>query len=77
MLVFATGAFHGLLLHPKSTDDQQTMAWSPDSKWLFVLDRGGALYAVDGRTGLVVDDLTAELHLPPLDQLAIRPAPSS
>ena len=73
----ATGAFHGLLLRPSSTDDQQTMAWSPDSKWLFVLSGDGTLYAVDGRTGLVVEDLTAELHLPPLEQLAIRPAPSS
>lgn len=71
----ATGAFHGLLINP-SVAEQQTMAWSPDSRWLFVLARDGSLYAVDGRTGLVVTNLSATLHLPSLDQLAIRPAPS-
>jgi hypothetical protein len=71
-----TGAFRGLLSNPRA-NDEQTMAWSPDSRWLFVLSRDGTLYAVDGRTGRVVTNLSGTLHLPPLDQLAIRPAPSS
>ncbi|MBO0866902.1 MAG: hypothetical protein J2P16_17725, partial [Mycobacterium sp.] len=72
----ATGAIRSLALQPDVTDEQ-TVAWSPDSQWLFVLGRQGDLYAVGRRTGKVVEDLTTALHLPPLDQLAIRPAPSS
>jgi hypothetical protein len=66
-----TGAFRALPLTP-DVSDRQTTAWSPDSKWLFVLDRSGVLYAIEGRTGRVVANLTTQLRLPPLHQLAIR-----
>lgn len=72
----ATGASRDLPVR-RTVTDEQTMAWSPDSKWLFVLSGRGVLYAVDGHTGRIVTDLTAALHLPLLDQLAIRAASPS
>jgi hypothetical protein len=47
----------------------QTLAWSPDSRWLFVVAARGELAAVDARTGHV-EGLGA--GLPPLSQIAFR-----
>jgi hypothetical protein len=47
----------------------QSMAWSPDSRWLFVAAAGGKLVAVNARTGKA-DSLG--VTLPPVDQVAIR-----
>jgi hypothetical protein len=47
----------------------QSMVWSPDSRWLFVAAAGGKLVAVDTRTG------SAEhlpVKLPAVTQVAIR-----
>lgn len=54
--------------------DMPAMVWSPDSRWLFVLDRHGILYAVRRPIGdtLAMTALTPWLHLPTLRQLAIR-----
>jgi hypothetical protein len=73
VLGLATGDLH---VTPISADvtDGQTMAWSPDSSWLFTLDRHGILYAVRRPVGdsTALTALTPWLHLPTLRQLAIR-----
>lgn len=50
-----------------------TLAWSPDSRWLFVVTARGVLAAVDVRTDRV-EGLGAPL--PPLSQIAVQNAPS-
>jgi len=52
--------------------DYQTMAWSPDSKWLFVIQDDGALLAVNPRTGRAT---TLGVPLPSLSQVAVAAAP--
>ncbi len=47
----------------------QTLAWSPDSRWLFVVTAQGKLAVVDARTGHV-ESLGASL--PPLRLIAVR-----
>jgi hypothetical protein len=47
----------------------QVIAWSPDSRWLFVVDVDGALLAVDRTDGQV---RALPLLLPPLRQVAVR-----
>jgi hypothetical protein len=55
-------------LDQESATDQ-TLAWSPDSRWLFVVAAHGELAAVDTRTRHV-DGLG--VGLPPISQIAIR-----
>jgi hypothetical protein len=50
--------------------DQGTVAWSPDSRWLFVLDAAGRLRVVNSGTGTVSQLLP---DLPRLLQLSVRP----
>ena len=47
----------------------QTLAWSPDSRWLFIVAANGELAAVNARTRHV-EGLGVEL--PPIGQIAIR-----
>jgi hypothetical protein len=55
---------------PLATDlNDQSMVWSPDSHWLFVVAAGGKLVAVDASTGRA-ERLAATL--PAVAQLAIR-----
>jgi hypothetical protein len=54
---------------PGSTS--QSLAWSPDSRWLFVVAPGGALAVVDGRTG---QPQHINLGVSGLQQIVIRPA---
>jgi hypothetical protein len=49
--------------------DGQTLAWSPDSRWLFVVAAHGELAVVDAHTGHVEG---LDVSLPPLSQIAIR-----
>ena len=49
-----------------------SLAWSPDSAMLFALDADGAVHFVESSTG---DQATLPVTLPPLTQIAIRPAP--
>jgi hypothetical protein len=49
---------------------EQSMAWSPDGRWLFVVASGGRLVAVDPRTGRVQ---SLGVRLPAVEQVAIRP----
>jgi hypothetical protein len=55
-------------LDPESAADQ-TLAWSPDSRWLFVVTAQGKLAAVDARTGHVE---SLGVSLPPLRLIAVR-----
>ena len=50
-----------------------TLAWSPDSRWLFVVTAGGGLAAVNARTHHVEN---LGVTLPPLSQIAIPTVPS-
>jgi hypothetical protein len=49
----------------------QTLVWSPDSRWLFVVARTGRVLAVD-RQAQSVHSLG--FVLPPIDQIAVRSA---
>jgi hypothetical protein len=49
----------------------QSLAWSPDSRWLFVVTAHGTLAAVDARTGRV---RALGLGLSGLSEIVIRPA---
>jgi hypothetical protein len=49
--------------------NDQSMVWSPDSRWLFVAAAGGKLLAVDARTGRA--DLLGTT-IPAVSQVAIR-----
>ncbi|MBO0786155.1 MAG: hypothetical protein J2P33_08770, partial [Actinobacteria bacterium] len=46
----------------------QTLAWAPDSQWLFVAAAHGTLTAVDARTGRPEG---LGIRLPPVSQLAV------
>jgi hypothetical protein len=48
----------------------QSMAWSPDGRWLFVAASDGELVAVNQRTGRAQ---SLGVRLPAVDQVAIRP----
>lgn len=78
----ATGAVHALPLGIDLSEAGmgwawETMAWSPDSRWLFAAARGD-LDAVSQRTGQVTN-LSRALGplLPQLLQLSVRDAPAS
>jgi hypothetical protein len=49
----------------------QTLAWSPDSRWLFVITASGTLAAVNAHTGQVEE---LGLGLSGLSQIVIRSA---
>ena len=69
----ATGAEHALPLRIASVDDGgESMAWSPDSRWLF-LAANDDLYAVGSRTREITDlSHMPGTALPALTQLSIR-----
>ena len=52
----------------------QSLAWSPGSRWLFVVAANGTLVAVDARTGR---PLNPHLGLSGLSQIVMRPAGGS
>ncbi len=53
------------------TRGPQALAWSPDSRWLFVVAARGTLAAVNARTGQVQN---LGVALPPVSQIAVRAA---
>ena len=58
---------------PVSQDvDNEIMAWSPDSKWLFVVTDVGAVQVVSASTGRVS---SLGVPLPFISQIAVRDAP--
>jgi hypothetical protein len=64
-----SGAIRRIAVPVDENASSQTMAWSPDSKWLFVLASSGKLLAVNMRTGKVQ---SLGIPLPHLSQLTIR-----
>jgi hypothetical protein len=48
----------------------ESMAWSPDSRWLFVAGAGGRLLAIDARSGQIE---SLGITLPRVEQVAVRP----
>jgi len=64
-----TGAVKPISVPVNQNASSQTMAWSPDSQWLFVLAANGNLLAVNSRTGKVQ---SLGIPLPRLSQLTIR-----
>lgn len=69
-----TGTEHALALRidQSAVDDGQSLAWSPDSRWLFATDANGHLNAVDAHTGHITDFADLGTSLPNLSQLALR-----
>lgn len=51
---------------------EDALAWSPDGRWLFVVDGRGTVEVVDARTGAV---RPLDIDLPTVRQLAVRPDP--
>jgi hypothetical protein len=64
-----SGAVKPIAVPINQDTSSQTMAWSPDSNWLFVLAASGKLLAVNSRTGKVQ---SLGIPLPRLSQLTIR-----
>jgi hypothetical protein len=64
-----SGAVRPIAVPVNENASSQTMAWSPNSQWLFVLTASGKLVAVNGRTGKVQ---SLGIPLPRLSQLTIR-----
>jgi hypothetical protein len=56
-------------IQPGTDANNYSMAWSPDSRWLFVAAAGGKLVAVDPRSGQVTG---LGVALPAVTQVAIR-----
>ena len=69
LIDLATGAQTRLHVE-SSTLAMDSMAWSPDCKWLFVASKG-KLLAVSPASGKVT---TLQLGLPPISQIAVRSA---
>jgi hypothetical protein len=70
LLNLRTGANRDLKIPLGASLGDESMVWSPDSRWLFVAAADGKLVAVDASTG------RAELlqaPLPAVEQVAIRP----
>jgi hypothetical protein len=70
----ASGEDRVLPLPSQVNGDSSTLAWSPDGRWLFVASPTGTLYTVEAATGQVRD---LGVHLPPVSQIVVRPAPLS
>jgi hypothetical protein len=64
-----TGAVKPIAVPVNENASSQTMAWSPNSQWLFVLAASGKLLAVNSRTGKVQ---SLRIPLPRFSQLTIR-----
>jgi hypothetical protein len=71
LLDLRTGADRILSLPVSQDADNQTMAWSPDSRWLFVVTDVGAVRVVNASTGQVG---WLGVPLPFISQVAVRDA---
>jgi hypothetical protein len=70
LVSLASGSVRPIAVQVPPSSSSQTIAWSPDSRWLFVLTAGGRLAAVSPATGRVQ---RLGLGLTGLSQIAIRP----
>ncbi len=72
LLDLRSGADRMLSLPVSQDVDNETMAWSPDSRWLFVVTDVGAVRVVSASTGQVG---WLGVPLPFISQVAVRNAP--
>jgi hypothetical protein len=71
LVTLSSGADARLALAATDQPAAGSMAWSPDGRWLFVA-LNGDLFAVDAQNDRVT---RLDVSLPPISQLAVRPAP--
>ena len=71
LINLTTGADHAVAVRMSGSPSNQSMAWSPDSNWLFVAASGGRLLAVNARNRHVQD---LGVTLPYITQVAVRDA---
>jgi hypothetical protein len=69
LISLRTGITRDLGVPVSDNANDQAMAWSPDSRWLFVAARGRKLVAISARTGRVQ---RLGVSLPAVEQVAIR-----
>ncbi len=72
LLDLRSGADRVLSLPISQDAVNETMAWSPDSRWLFVVTDTGAVRVGAARTGQVA---SLDVRLPFISQVAVREAP--
>jgi hypothetical protein len=65
----STGSITTIRVPVGTWSSSQTLAWSPDSRWLFVIAASGKLVAVSARTGRTQ---ALDAPLPGLTQIAVR-----
>lgn len=71
LINLATGAYSPIAVPSPHDAGNQSMAWSPDGRWLFLADNG-RLLAVNARTGQVTG---LAVRLPEITQVAVGPGP--
>ncbi|MGH3305582.1 MAG: hypothetical protein ACRDOK_28735 [Streptosporangiaceae bacterium] len=71
LVSLSSGAMTPVPVPVRAGASSDSLAWSPDSHWLFVISTSGELAAVDARTGQVHE---VGLGLSGLGQIVIRPA---
>jgi hypothetical protein len=71
LITIATGAERTVADIPDTVFRDQIMAWSPDSRWLFVVGGGGTVQVIDTGT---LQHIDLGVELPPAVQVAVRPA---
>jgi hypothetical protein len=71
LITVATGAERTVADIPDTVLRDQIMAWSPDSRWLFVVGASGAIQVIDTRT---LQHVALGVELPPAVQVAVRAA---
>ena len=72
LINLSTGADRPVAMPASLLPAEQTLAWSPDGRWLFAVAAQGQLLAIDARTFRVVH---LGVSLPNLTQIAVRAAP--
>jgi hypothetical protein len=72
LINLSTGADRPVAMPAGLLPAEQTLAWSPDGRWLFAVAAQGQLLAIDARTFRVVH---LGVSLPYLTQIAVRAAP--
>lgn len=72
LINLSTGADHPIHMPASLVPAEQTLAWSPDGRWLFAVAAQGQLLAIDARTFRVVH---LGVRLPYLTQIAVRAVP--
>lgn len=69
LIDLSSGADRRLDIPVTSTYEDSVLAWSPDSKWLFLVGQQGTVFPVEAATAQVYD---LGASLPPVSQIVIR-----